>query len=118
MNSKILRKNKRNPLHGMSRAETLDYLKTSLAGKCQAAYLYGSFARDDLHADSDIDCMIVAETETPFTERAHEFGDLRLTLPSLEILVYTPEEFASLTENPSTGFWQSVVKDLMQIVES
>ncbi len=112
----ILVRSRRDPLFCLTREKALEHIRSSLRGRVQAAYVYGSFARDDMGPDSDIDCMVVAETEIPFPMRGRPFDDLRDRLPSLEILVYTPAEFARLTTDPSPGFWQSVARDLVRIL--
>ena len=114
--SSILIANRRDPLFGLSREQTLDYLRRSLAGRVHAAYVYGSFARNEMHPDSDIDCILAVETELAFPVRGQLFFDLRDRLPSLEILVYTPMELADLTGDPSPGFWASVTRELQRIL--
>ena len=79
----ILIKHSRDPLFGFSKDQALSFLHTALEGRCEAAYLYGSFARDELDAQSDIDCIVVADTHLPFPERPSPFNDLRKRLPSL-----------------------------------
>jgi predicted nucleotidyltransferase len=111
----ILIRNTRDPLFSFSREEVEDYLKTALRGRAEAAYLFGSFVRDELCPESDIDVMIVTETDLSFPVRGRIFEDLRDRLPSLEILVYTPAEFASLTADPSPGFWSSAAADMVRL---
>ena len=36
--------------------------------------------------------------------------------PALDLLVYTPQEFAHLTENPTLGFWKSVAASLKRFL--
>ncbi len=67
----------------------------------QQVILFGSFARGDYHALSDIDLLIVKETKTPFVERIGQVlalcgGDG--TLP-VEPLVYTPEELRQMQQS-------------------
>jgi predicted nucleotidyltransferase len=112
----ILVRSSRDPLCGLSRDQAVEHIRSCVRGRVREAWLYGSFARDELDPDSDIDCMLVADTDLPFPERGRLFDDLRDRLPSLEILVYTPEEFGRLTGDPSPGFWQSVVRELVRIV--
>lgn len=112
----ILVKNNRDPLFGLTRAEAIEHIRSSLRERGKEAYLYGSFARDDMDPDSDIDCMVVADTGIPFPMRGSLFDDLRDRLPSLEVLVYTRTEFDSLTTEPSPDFWRSVTKDLVRIL--
>lgn len=60
--------------------------------------LFGSFARGDYHALSDVDLLIVKETQTPFLER---IGPVLALCESgsellIEPLVYTPQELAQM----------------------
>lgn len=112
----ILVVNARDPLFGMNRQEVLEYLRCGLRGRALEAYVYGSFARRRMGPESDVDCIVVAATDLPFPVRGSLFDDLRDRLPSLEILVYTPEEFAGLTADPSPGFWRSVTRDLERVL--
>jgi predicted nucleotidyltransferase len=80
--------------------------------------LFGSFARGDYHALSDVDLLIVKETETPFLERASSVlalceGD---ELLPVEPLIYTPEELAQmeLARNP---FIEQVLREGIVIYE-
>ena len=114
--SDILFRSARDPLFGFSREEFLDYIRRTLEGRVKAAFSYGSYAREEMRGDSDIDLIVVTETDLPYPVRGRLFDDLRSRVPSLEILVYTPEEFASLTEDPSPGFWTSVVKEMARVV--
>ena len=113
---KILVKPKRDPLFGLSRDAAICFMQSALSGRCQKAFVYGSFARDEMHSESDIDCVIITETDLPFIERTRMFEDLRTTLPSIEALVYTPAEFDRLTTDPSPCFWKSVVAELVRVV--
>jgi predicted nucleotidyltransferase len=61
-----------------------------------------------MDSDSDIDLILVRETEEPFIERAAVVFDLLGIVPTCDILVYTPSEFDSLTKEPTAGFWADV----------
>jgi len=63
--------------------------------------LFGSLARGDVGPSSDIDLLVVQETHKPFMARLDEFYDLFDERPALDILVYTPDEIASLAETNS-----------------
>ena len=69
-----------------------------------------------LNSGSDVDLVVVAETEMSFVERPRLFWDLRDRLPSLDLLVYTPAEFRRLTDDPSPGFWRSLVAGMRRIL--
>lgn len=114
--SAILEKNSRDPLYGYSVASFLATLKEKLHNRVQAAYLFGSFNTNEFHADSDIDLIIVKYTDLHFLERATEFFDLLDIVPTMYILVYTPDEFKRLTSEPSPGFWQSVVATIQPLI--
>ena len=56
---------------------------------------FGSYARGQQNRDSDLDLIVELESEKPFWERTIEVG--KLFVPrnwALDLLVYTPEEFA------------------------
>jgi len=60
--------------------------------------LFGSLARGDLHEGSDIDLIVVRETDKKFLDRLDEFY-FDASEP-LDILVYTPEEFEEMKKRP------------------
>ena len=65
--------------------------------------LFGSLAQDEVQAWSDIDLVVVAETEDRFLDRTKEM--LRLLQPrvGLDVRVYTPDECERLCrERPFT----------------
>jgi len=68
------------------------------------AYLFGSFAGGTAGAWSDIDLIVVQESELPPVERARAFACLGELGVAVDVLVYTPAEFAAARENP-VGFW-------------
>ncbi len=58
--------------------------------------LFGSAARGDIRSDSDLDLIVVQETEKKFLARLEPFYcDAHI---AMDILVYTPDEFAAMTE--------------------
>lgn len=63
-------------------------------------YLYGSFAKGEIHEGSDIDLLIIGDFKERIFERIGKILDLT-DLP-IEPLVYTNEEFDELkkTQNP------------------
>jgi predicted nucleotidyltransferase len=105
-----------NPLHGLSLDEFTDRLKQILAGRVNSAWLYGSVARGDAGPESDIDIFIIAETELPFHERGRLFEDLRDFNVNIDALVYTPTEWKRLTSEPTVGFWQSAMREMVSLV--
>lgn len=62
-------------------------------------YLFGSWARGEADDLSDLDVVLIKSTPAPFMERLLEVA--RLLPPEVgpvDILVYTPEEFAAMVE--------------------
>lgn len=67
----------------------------------QLAVLFGSLARGEVGACSDIDLLVVRPTDERFVRRADDLASLFDAPVGLDILVYTPEEFEGLkSENP------------------
>jgi predicted nucleotidyltransferase len=108
--------NTRDPLGGLEPAEFEAALRRRLAGRVEEAWVFGSYGTRAFGPDSDVDIFIVQRTAKPFFERAIEFSDIMELVPAMDILVYTPEEFRSLTEDPSPGFWRSAVASMSRIV--
>jgi len=76
-------------------------IKKILAGVDQA-YIFGSYARNTQDEYSDLDILIVKETSKEFFRRFQDFPDLyRLGVP-IDLLIYTPDEFAQMkrSHNP------------------
>ena len=64
----------------------------------EAILLFGSAATDDMHEWSDLDLVIVKETELRFLDRIKEVISLLQPQVGVDIIVYTPREFAQLSE--------------------
>lgn len=64
----------------------------------QRILLFGSLVHGDVEEWSDIDLVVVKETQLRFLDRTREI--LRLLNPrvGVDILVYTPEEFDKLVQ--------------------
>ena len=78
--------------------------------------LFGSLARGDISATSDIDMIIVKGTEKKFLDRLDEIYSTLIPNVALDILVYTPEEFEAMkTEN---AFVMNAVKEGKMLYES
>jgi predicted nucleotidyltransferase len=58
--------------------------------------VFGSLTRDRVHAWSDIDLVIVEQTNLPFLQRLRKVRKLLRPKVGTDILVYTPEEFERL----------------------
>ena len=70
--------------------------------RARKVIVFGSVARGEADAASDLDLIIVAETARPFFERFKDFSGLYDVWPRLDLLVYTPEELERMAaeENP------------------
>ncbi len=65
------------------------------AAGAERAVVFGSWARGTADGFSDLDLAVVLETDLPRPERARAFAALLDALPvGVDLLVYTPEEFA------------------------
>jgi uncharacterized protein len=83
----------------------LDELKRRVRPHVQRAIkviAFGSVARGESDPWSDLDLIIVAETDRPFLERFKDFAGLYDVWSSLDLLIYTPAEFQRMVadENP------------------
>jgi len=63
----------------------------------QRILLFGSLASGQVGEWSDIDLVIVKETDRRFLDRIREVMQLLRPQVGMDILVYTPEEFAELS---------------------
>lgn len=63
--------------------------------------LFGSLARDDVGPASDIDLILVQNTDKRFLDRLDEIYRAIEPRVGLDVLVYTPAEFESMKENNS-----------------
>ncbi|MGQ9545815.1 MAG: nucleotidyltransferase domain-containing protein [Dehalococcoidia bacterium] len=62
--------------------------------------LFGSYARGRTDLFTDLDVLVIMDTDKPFTERITEIYSL-LALPvDADILCYTPQEFQRMKETP------------------
>lgn len=68
--------------------------------QAERIYLFGSFARGEEDELSDLDVVIFKRTTQPFLERLREVSKfLPADLGTVDVLVYTPEEFATMLAN-------------------
>lgn len=83
----------------------------------QKIILFGSFARGDYHAMSDLDLLIIKQTSRRFLDR---IGDVLMlcdySIP-LEPLVYTPEEIDRMLAEGNT-FLETVLREGIVVYES
>ena len=113
MNKVVLFLNKE-PLGGMTKEEFIEKLKGALKNRVDECYIFGSFYTDKFSPNSDVDIILIKNTQESFLNRGKEFLDLYEIGSKIDLLVYTPEEFARLLEEPA-GFWKSVKETLVKI---
>ena len=81
-------------------AELDRYLKLLLAHVLpERVILFGSLAQEQVHLWSDIDLIVVTDTDARFLDRTKEMLQLLEPRVGLDILVYTPSEFEQLLKN-------------------
>jgi len=85
--------------HALLKAELARYVKI-----LQESYhperilLFGSLASEQVGEWSDIDLVIIKENNQKFLDRIREVVRLLKPRVGVDILVYTPEEFAELSQ--------------------
>ena len=86
-------------------------------GGARKAMVIGSVARGDADEYSDLDVIIIADTDKPFVERYEDFfGILRIWRRGVDLFVYTPEEFESMRERDNP-FLRKAMEDAVTIYE-
>lgn len=59
--------------------------------------LFGSVAQDEPAAEwTDLDLVIIQRTDLPFFQRLRRFHERFAPQVAMDVLIYTPEEFAKL----------------------
>jgi predicted nucleotidyltransferase len=67
-----------------------------VAHGAQQIYLFGSYARGEADEDSDVDLVVIQDTSLPFFDRLRAAWACAKPEWRVEILVYTPAEFAAM----------------------
>jgi len=86
----------------LTKAE-IEALTTEIAAvyNPEKIYLFGSYAKDSANEDSDIDLLIVKQTDEDFYSRSSSLRSMLSNYPSVpvDLLIYTPDEFSRLYTN-------------------
>lgn len=93
----------------LARRALLDAAAQELVTVCSrlpdvlAVYVYGSYARDAVGPASDLDALIVRETELPRFQREDDIRRFLRTAVGFELLIVRPDEFAEQLPANSVG---------------
>jgi predicted nucleotidyltransferase len=68
------------------------------SGPPEKIILFGSLAKGEVSKWSDLDLVIVQQTDLPFLERSKRVLCLLRPQVGLDVLIYTPEEFEQLSQ--------------------
>jgi predicted nucleotidyltransferase len=73
---------------------------------------------DQFHADSDLDLILIKDTDTNFIERPLEFDDiLNISYDcQVDLLIYTPAEFEKIKHEKKIGFWKQAFSSFRKII--
>ena len=83
----------------------------------QLVILFGSYARGDLHEGSDIDLLIIKETDRPFLDRIAEILAICPRSPRVEPIVCTPAEFDCKVK-AGDDFMQTVLNEGIVLIQN
>lgn len=78
--------------------------------------LFGSWARGEEDRYSDIDLVIIKETEERFLDRINSIYEILQPLCAIDVLVYTPDEFERMRQE-GNPFIEKVLQEGMVIYE-
>jgi len=102
-----IRKLERRKLLERELSLVVERLKTEYAPK--QIILFGSLAKGDTHEWSDIDLVIIKDTDKEFLDRLEEAVLIAKPEVGINLLVYTPEEFKEMIEEGNNFITEEVV---------
>jgi predicted nucleotidyltransferase len=79
------------------------------------AYVFGSVARGDQDEHSDVDILLVRDTQLPFFDRLREVFDLYRDLGKADLLIYTEGELESVLKEYGRYFIKDIVRNGVKI---
>jgi predicted nucleotidyltransferase len=97
-------------------AAALDDIVARLAarGAVERAILFGSYARGREDLFTDLDLLIIMESEEPFVIRTARMYAYLAPRVDVDLLVYTPDEF---TKQQDSRFWRRALQEGTVIYE-
>jgi len=72
------------------------------------AYVYGSVARGDADEFSDVDLVLIRDTNRPYFDRIRDVMNLVLALGKVDISIYTEAEQRELETEPGRYFTKDI----------
>jgi predicted nucleotidyltransferase len=82
-----------------------------IAANAEQVILFGSYARGEAGEHSDVDLMIIAESDLPRFKRSRELYKLFRPYPfGMDLLVYTPQEVEKGKQS-SASFVSTVLQE-------
>ena len=74
-------------------------LPVFMESKTKKAYLFGSFSKGTQTRKSDVDLMIITETDKRFFNRYDDYEKIQQILAdqSVDMLIYTPDEISKIS---------------------
>ena len=89
--------------------EKLNKLLQALQGyHPQRIILFGSVARGEADADSDLDVLVIKDTDDPFVHRLEAMAELCPLGVYADILVYTPHESRQMVDDGNPFILQAL----------
>jgi predicted nucleotidyltransferase len=76
----------------------------------QKVILFGSMASGDVGEWSDLDLVIIRETQQPFIKRSEEIALLCLAPVGVDYFVYTPAEFEQMVADKNPFVLEEIIK--------
>lgn len=81
-------------------AELERFTAVLVSERARLVVVFGSFARDTVGPRSDLDVLVVLDTDEPFVARLARLYDLLAPRVALDLVAYTPAEFAAIRDRP------------------
>lgn len=85
--------------------------RLGMAANADQVILFGSYAKGEAREESDVDLMIIAESDLPRFKRSRDLYKLFRPYPfGMDLLVYTPQEIEKGKRSPAS-FVSSVLRE-------
>jgi len=86
-------------------------IQLGTAANANQVILFGSYARGDANENSDVDFMIITESDLPRYKRSRELYKIFKPYPfGMDIIVYTPQEIEKARKSP-ISFVSNVLRE-------